>query len=151
MQTNFLPKVHVAILRKFWRLTEKILAGEKTIESRWYKNRSRPWNNIDRGDVIYFKNSGEPVTIEARVAKVLQFEDLGPVKIRQILDEFGVRIGFDPADYEKYLQQFQNKNYCLLVFLKGAHEIPPFEVDKKGFGVRAAWLTVDNIKRIRRR
>jgi len=29
---------HIAIMKKSWRLTEKILAGEKTLETRWYKN-----------------------------------------------------------------------------------------------------------------
>jgi len=36
-------RVHVAIMRKGWGLTGKILTGEKTIESRWYMNRYRPW------------------------------------------------------------------------------------------------------------
>lgn len=28
---------HVAIMRKSWGLTDKILSGQKKIESRWYK------------------------------------------------------------------------------------------------------------------
>lgn len=30
---------HVAIMKKSWGLTRKILSGEKTIESRWYRFR----------------------------------------------------------------------------------------------------------------
>ena len=67
-------RVHVAIMRRSWGLLEKILSGEKTIESRWYMQKSEPWESIDAGDIIYFKNSGAPVTLSASVDKVLQFE-----------------------------------------------------------------------------
>jgi len=58
-------------MRKSWGLLPKILTGEKTIESRWYKNKCSPWGKIKRGDVVYFKNSGEPVTIKAEVSKII--------------------------------------------------------------------------------
>ncbi|MBI3413268.1 MAG: hypothetical protein HY051_04265, partial [Candidatus Aenigmarchaeota archaeon] len=64
---------HVAIMKKSWGLTEKILDRRKTIESRWYKHRRTPWNKIKKGDTVYFKNSGEPVSIKTRVKKVMQF------------------------------------------------------------------------------
>ena len=67
---------HVAIVRKSWKLTDKILSGQKTIESRWYASRRAPWNRIRAGETVYFKNSGEPVTIKADVEKVLQFDNL---------------------------------------------------------------------------
>ena len=67
-------------MKKGWNLTEKILTREKTIESRWYKNKYPPWNKIKPGEAIYFKNSGEPVTIKTKVGKVLQFSDLNKNK-----------------------------------------------------------------------
>ena len=60
---------HVAIMKKSWKLTEKILSGEKKIESRWYKSKYPPWGKIKKGDIIYFKDSGEPVSIKAKVEK----------------------------------------------------------------------------------
>ena len=35
---------HLAIMKKEWKLTEKIITGEKRIESRWYKDKYPPWN-----------------------------------------------------------------------------------------------------------
>lgn len=64
---------HVAIMRKSWGLTQKILTGEKKIESRWYNVRYAPWDKIEKGDMVYFKDSGTPVTLRTRVQKVLQF------------------------------------------------------------------------------
>ena len=62
---------HIAIMKKSWKLTEKILTGEKKIESRWYKAKYAPWGRIKAGEVVYFKDSGEPVTIKTEVARVV--------------------------------------------------------------------------------
>ena len=80
---------HLAIMRKSWGLTQKILSGEKKIESRWYLTKRDPWDKIKEGEVIYFKDSGEPVTIKAEVVRVLQFENLNEKKIREILEKYG--------------------------------------------------------------
>ena len=71
---------HVAIMKKSWGLIGKIISGEKKIESRWYKSRRSPWGKIKQGDEVYFKDSGEPVSIKAKVAKVISFADLTPKK-----------------------------------------------------------------------
>lgn len=144
-------KVHIAIMRKSWGLTQKILSGEKTIESRWYMNRYKPWGNIDCGDTIYFKDSGEPVRIQATVDKVIQIEDLTPKKVRKILNQYAKAdgLGVDKSDITTYFERFKNKKYCLLIFLKDPKEIEPFEIDKSGFGAMAAWLTVDNLDKIK--
>ena len=50
---------HLAIMRKSWNLTNKILTGEKKIESRWYKNKYVPWNKIketQKNGIYYLKN-----------------------------------------------------------------------------------------------
>lgn len=144
--------IHIAIMRKSWGLTEKILSGEKTIESRWLKNRSCPWGKIKAGETVYFKNSGEPVSIKARVKAVRQFENLTPAKAKGILDEFGQAggLGIKPEEKEKYFEMFKEKKYCLLVFLEKPEAVTPFEIDKTGFGMMAAWLTVENLDRIKK-
>ncbi|MBU4370146.1 hypothetical protein KKG58_05355 [Patescibacteria group bacterium] len=38
-------------MKKSWNLTEKILAGEKKIESRWYKSKCSPWGKIKENDI----------------------------------------------------------------------------------------------------
>jgi ASC-1-like (ASCH) protein len=141
---------HLAIMRKSWGLLPKIINGEKTIESRWYKNKYSPWNKIKKGDTVYFKNSGEPVTVKAEVFDVLQFSNLTPKKVKEILNEYGARDGLGIKEIDNYYEKFKDKNYCLLVFIKNPEKIEPFEVDKKGFGAMSAWITIDNIKMIRK-
>jgi hypothetical protein len=47
---------HIAIMQKSWGLTEKIVTGQKAIESRWYKGKYAPWGRSFSGDTIYFKS-----------------------------------------------------------------------------------------------
>src|SRR6266566_1543343 len=79
---------HVAIMQKSWGFTEKIATCQKTIESRWYNVRYAPWGRISAGDSIYFKNTGEPITIKAEVEKELNFSDLTPEKVQTILEDY---------------------------------------------------------------
>lgn len=141
---------HVAIMKKSWGLTQKILSGQKKIESRWYKFEHAPWDKIKVGDTIYFKDSGEPVTIKALVSKVLQFSFLSPKKVREILKKYYKEDGIEKRELSKYMAMFRNKKYCLLIFLRNAVRVRPFNIDKTGFGAMAAWITVRNIKEIKR-
>ena len=140
---------HIAIMRKSWRLLPKILTGEKKIESRWYNNRYSPWDKIKKGDVVYFKNSGEPITIKAEIDKVIQYENLTRIKVKEILNEYGRKDGLGINDIPKFYKLFKNKKYCILVFLKNPKSIKPFDIVKTGFGMMSAWLCVDNVNRIK--
>jgi len=132
---------HIAIMRKSWGLTAKILSGEKTIETRWYKNKSAPWNKIHPSDIIFFKDSGCQVSVKAHVFKVEQYSDLTPEKTKQIISKYSVKdLGTKdiPAEIQSYIN---GKKYCIIIHLINPQRVhPPFRVDKKGFGMMAAWL-----------
>jgi len=138
---------HVAIVNKAWKLIPKIINGTKTIESRWYVNKTKPWNSIKVGERVFFKNSGEPITVSAVVSKVLQFDNLDETQFRNIMKEYGDGIQVIEREYDEY---YQSKNYCILVFLKDVKQLEkPFDISKKGFGSACAWMCVDNIENIK--
>ena len=136
---------HIAIMKKSWGLIGKIISGEKKIESRWYKSKHSPWGKIEKGDTVYFKDSGEPVSIKAEVKKVISFSDLTPQKVSQILNKYGKDIGIEKSKILEFVELFKNKKYCLLIFLKNPQKIKPFEINKAGFGAMSAWLTTEDI------
>ncbi len=138
-------------MRKSWGLTQKILDGRKKIESRWYSAKREPWNSVKEGEVIYFKDSGEPVTLKAEVKKVIQFADLTPNRVRKILDEYGDDDGLEKEKIPEFFERFKDKQYCILIFLKNPRAIEPFAINKAGFGAMAAWITVDDISSIKRK
>ncbi|MBI2084982.1 MAG: hypothetical protein HYT71_00545 [Candidatus Aenigmarchaeota archaeon] len=139
----------IAIMKKSWGFAEKILDRRKTIESRWYSSKRLPWNRINRGDIVYFKNSGEPVRIKATVDKVMQFSNLTPGAVMKLLKKYGKADGIE--DIDKFYKFFINKKYCILVFLSNPKPVKPFGVDKKGFGAMSAWISVPDISRIRKK
>jgi len=162
---------HVAIMKKEWGLLQKIVDGTKKIESRWYLHKAAPWDKIKPNDAIYFKNSGEPVTVTAKVKRVIQLSDLdspteyqkplfpesdgvisvGGLSPETILDLFAGDDGIEIDQIPCFLNLFKDKKYCLLIFLQNVQTIEPFNIDKTGFGAMSAWLTIDNINRIIRK
>lgn len=138
---------HLAILDKKRKLLAKIIAGEKTIESRWYKAKITPWDRIKKGETVYFKESGEPVLVKAKVSEVLQFY-LPTTNIYQLLQKYGKEICFTEKDSDKLIAWCSARKYCILIRLQEVWQITPFEIDKTGFGMMAAWMTVENIEKI---
>jgi len=92
-----------------------------------------PWDKIQPDDTLYFKDSGAPVTLKAKAEKILQIFPLSPQKIQNLLDEYGGDDGIKPEQIQTFFQRFQDKNYCILIFLKEVEAIEPFEINKSGF------------------
>ena len=101
---------HVAIMDKRLELIPKILSGEKSVESRWYMTRRAPWDRIAKGDVVYFKNVGEPIVARVDVVDVLQYANLDPVKVKRILNEYESRLGISRRDL---FSRVKDKKYCI--------------------------------------
>lgn len=140
--------IHVAIMKKSWGLLPKILGGEKTIESRWYKTRRAPWGKIFAGDTVYFKNSGEAVTVKAIVEKVKEIiidSGLGQNDVKSILEKYSHDDGITPEKIPEFTKLFTDKKYCILIYLKNPQKIKPFEISKKGYGMMSAWITTEKI------
>jgi len=139
---------HLAIMKKSLGYLEKITSGDKIIESRWYNSRKSPWNTIKKGDNVYFQNSGCAITVKSKVKKVIQYEDLTPGKVNEILFKFGKQIGIQ--NLKLFFEGVKTKRYCILIFLEDIKEISPFLIDKTGFGMMSAWISIDNINQIKR-
>ena len=140
---------HIAIMKKSWKLLPKIISGEKTIETRWYKNKYKPWNCIHTGDTIYFKDSGEPVTVKAEVSNVKQYNNLAQEKTEVLLKKYGRKdLGIDeiPKEISKYVN---NKKYAIIIYINNPKLIKPFDIDKTGYGAMASWLCVEDICKVK--
>ncbi len=140
---------HLAIMNKSLGLTSKILSGQKKIDSRFYKSKYAPWDRIKSGEIIYFKNSGSEVSVKATVYKVIQFSNLTPKKIKKIFNIYKNKICISIEDISKFIKINEEKNYCILIFLKNPRKIKPFNINKKGFGNMSSWICVDNINEIK--
>ncbi len=131
---------HIAILSRKWQMLEKIESGEKTIESRWYKSRFKPWDSIQAGEIVYFKETGKDVCLQARIARVEQIDNITPSTVRQTLNLHQKDLGIDKSDIELYYQHFKDKKYCILIYLAEPKPINPFKLNKAGIGMMSAWI-----------
>ncbi|MFH2063273.1 MAG: ASCH domain-containing protein [bacterium] len=137
-------------MKKSLGLLPKILSGEKTIESRWYQTRRAPWDRIAVDDTVWLKNSGESVTVRARVKQVRQFADLTPEKVEDLVNLYGPAIGITVEGRTDFLSWVKDKRYCILIWLERPEPVEPFEVDKAGYGLMSAWVAVRDIVELKR-
>ncbi len=136
-------------MKKSWGLIPKILNKTKVAESRWYRSRIAPWNRIKKRHNLYFKNSGEAITVKTKVTKVIQYEIPNNSKALKIMKKHAEKdLGFKKIPPE-VLNYIRNKNYAIFIYFDSVKEIKPFNVDKTGFGAMAAWITVNNINKIK--
>lgn len=136
-------------MKKSWNLIPKIISGEKSIESRWYQTKRAPWDKASIGDTVFFKNTGESVIAKATVSEIMQFEIGSISDAVRIIEKYGKDICLvnqNPASWGKL------PKYCILLRLRSPMVLStPFKIDKKGFGMMSAWITVEDIFAIQKR
>lgn len=118
-------RTHLAIVHRIY--LERIMAGLKTIESRFSKVRCPPYGVIAAGDQILFKVPGRAISARAHVASVLFFEDLNEQAINQITEQYGQSLQLEPD----FLRDRRDARYCTLIFLEDVASIGPLRVEKR--------------------
>lgn len=143
---------HVAILNPKMAKVDDVLSGYKTIESRWYKNKTTPWDKIAVGDIVYFKKIGGKISARAEVQNVLQFSNYSKNEIENIYDKYAGKgkINFKTSK-EDLVKYAMNKKYIILIFLTNIKSIEPFDINKTGFGISSAWMCVKSINDIKKK
>ncbi|MEK7664524.1 MAG: hypothetical protein AAB361_00095 [Patescibacteria group bacterium] len=66
-----------------------------------------------------------------------------------MLKKYGTQDGIAESEIKNYYEMFKDKNYCLLVFLENHEKITPFQINKKGVGAMSAWITTEDINKIK--
>jgi hypothetical protein len=82
--------LHLAVFAEPY--LSKALCGEKTIESRFSRNRCAPYDAVGYGDILLLKAVGGPICGLARVRRAW-FYDLSLQPLTYIRDTFGEGIG----------------------------------------------------------
>ncbi len=81
---------HLAIFRP--DLAEAVLAGEKTIETRFSIHKIAPYGVISVGDLVFIKPSGREIIGQFRVKKVIFMEGLEANDVTEIFKRYKVEI-----------------------------------------------------------
>lgn len=110
-------KKHLAIFTK--GVGEKILSGEKTVESRFSTRKNPPFGLISSGDLVYIKPSGKDPIGQFRVQKVFFFDGLSENDLKDLQKRYGKEISAEESYWEAKL----NAKYGTLIFIG---EVDPF-------------------------
>jgi ASC-1-like (ASCH) protein len=112
---------------------ELIISGEKSIESRFTKNRVAPVGNVEAGDLVLFKQVGRELFAVALVEKAKDgvLDDTAWSVVRRHADDIGID--------EEYIEYKSDARYYVLVWVKDVHVIPPIRLEKRD---RRAWVVL---------
>jgi ASC-1-like (ASCH) protein len=124
---------HLVILKKSY--IDAILAGKKTVESRFYKTNQKCLCQIAAGDKLFLKESSGPVLATAIVSSVRIFTDLTPDQIQELKQKHNQEILGD----EQYWREKADARYGLLCRLKDVLPITPRFIRKLDW---RAWVVL---------
>lgn len=127
--------LHIAVLLKPY--LDLILAGKKTVECRLTVQARDPYERIEPGERIYFKQSAGPYGATAIAEEVLFENDLTPQRVNAIRRDYNDLICGDSA----FWNYKRNSKFCTLVWLKDVKAIDNGPAIRPLQGV--AWLVLE--------
>ncbi|QQG43120.1 MAG: hypothetical protein HYW45_02865 [Candidatus Daviesbacteria bacterium] len=129
-------KRHLAIFSK--DVGEKILTGQKTMESRFSQSKNAPFQQISTGDLVYIKPSGKEIIGEFRVNKVIFFDGLTPQDLLDIEKRYGAELAVD----QTYWANKAASRYGTLIWVGQTQQFltSPVKFPKKD---QRGWVVLD--------
>lgn len=124
--------IHLAIFAE--PFLSLVISGEKTIESRFSRNRCAPYGEITNGDIILLKEVSGPICGLVLARRVWCY-DLCAEPIERIRDHFGVHIRAD----EDFWSSRADAQYATLIELDAPASISPVDCDKRD---RRGWVSL---------
>ena len=124
---------HLVILKKSY--LDLVLAGRKTVESRFYRTGHKWLAQVSTGDKLFLKASSGPVMATATVAAVKNFDNLSCRQITELKEQYNQNIAGD----EQYWQDKMNSRFGILVWLKDVSPIAPRFITKADW---RAWVVL---------
>ncbi len=118
-------KIHLGIFSEPY-LTY-MLDGQKTIESRFSKNKIAPYNQITKDDIVIIKKASGNIVGYFTIKNVLFF-DLKSSSIDEIKAKYNNQLCVE----ETFWHNKANSNYATLIFIDQLYKLKPFHINKKG-------------------
>ena len=125
---------HLVILKRPY--LEAILAGRKTVESRFYRMRRSPVGEVQAGDILLLKESSGPVCAAAEVREVESFANLTEKQILEIKRRYNGQICGD----DEYWRSKADCAHGFLAWIGDVRQVPPVRISKKDW---RAWVVLN--------
>jgi len=115
--------IHLAVLVEPY--LSLILAGKKTIESRFSVNRHAPFEQVQRGDVIILKRSGGPVEGLCTVSDVWFYRLTAKTWVD--IERYASALCMDDSGFWKHKR---GASYATLMRIDRILKLPDLEIEK---------------------
>jgi hypothetical protein len=125
---------HLAVLSQPY--LNRILSGEKTIESRFCKVKSAPFHKANPDDIIILKETSGPILGVALVSKTEFIGPMLPDQVREIMDSHQNALTLDEA----FKKLKENSKYVSLLWVSQAIPTPPITLHKSN---RQSWIVLN--------
>lgn len=109
-----------------------MLNGQKTIESRFSKNKIAPYEKITKDDIVLVKKSGGNIVAYFTIKEVLFF-DLQDYRIENIKAKYSKELCVEYTFWENK----KDSHYATLIKIDKLVKLKPFPINKKGM---QTWL-----------
>jgi ASC-1-like (ASCH) protein len=124
---------HLVILKKPY--LDAILAGQKRIESRFFRIKPYTFGCVLVGDKLFLKESSGPVCATAMVKAVKDFDNLTSEQIAEVKKQYNHYI----LGSDEYWRSKSNCRFGFLVWLGDVKSIEPVRINKKDW---RAWVVL---------
>ncbi len=124
--------IHLAVFSE--PFLSRVLSGEKTIESRFSRNRCAPYGEINGGDIILLKEVAGPIR-GISLARRAWYYDLSAEPIGRIRDQFGDNICADDTFWASRADAL----YATLIELDETAPLKAVRCDKRD---RRGWVAL---------
>ncbi len=118
--------LHLAILRPPY--LDRIVAGTKTIESRFNTKRAAPFGTVAVGDLVLLKGSGKPI-MNFFFASAVHSINLVGEPLEEVRRQYGE--GIQAENEEEFWRDRASAAYATLVEVGERGSVPPLVVVKK--------------------
>lgn len=125
---------HIAIL-SHKSVLDRIMKGEKTIESRFSRVKSLPFGQVAAGDLVYFKLSGGAIMGKAQVAAVEEYDDLTPSRVEELARRYEQQLAISVD----FLARKLESKFASLIFLQDIEPCTPWNYKQDG---RSGWIVL---------
>lgn len=133
--------IHLAIFSEPY--LSLIFRGEKTIESRFSKNKIGPYAKISKGDIVLMKKSGGPVIAYFIAGNVEYISNISKSKMKEIENNFGKQIC---THYDcNFWKVREETNYITLIDIKRIKRINSILIEKRD---RTGWVVLQQKEQV---
>ena len=126
-------RAHLAVMHEPY--LSYVLAGRKSVESRFSRHRVAPFDQVGLGDLLLLKSQSGPVTGVARVAHVDSYR-LDPVIWASIRNRFSAALCVTD---ERFWVERREARYATLMRLTAALAVEPLVLEKRD---RRPWVVL---------